>query len=113
MEIDDEAIEKGLRNSLFSICVLFNNKVIGCGRIVGDDGIYFYIQDVIVLPEFQRKGIGKRIMEAIIDYLKKHAHNNSFIGLMAAKGVAEFYKKWKFKKRADDAPGMFLIWKTD
>ncbi|HEC77397.1 MAG TPA: N-acetyltransferase [Thermoplasmatales archaeon] len=112
VKLDDEAIRKGLENSLFSVCAVFQGEIIGCGRVIGDDGIYFYIQDVIVLPEFQGKGVGKCIMNVIIEYLKTHAHNNSFIGLMAAKGVSAFYEKYGFKKRANDAPGMFLMWKT-
>jgi len=58
---DAKATEIGLGNSLFSVCVIYKNEIIGCGRVVGDGGIYFYIQDIIVLPEFQRKGIGKRM----------------------------------------------------
>jgi ribosomal protein S18 acetylase RimI-like enzyme len=109
--VDIEATEIGLRNSLFSVCVIFENEVIGCGRVVGDSGIYFYIQDVIVLPGFQGKGIGKRITDAILDYLKGHAHPGAFVGLMAAKGVSKFYERYGFTERATDRPGMFRIWR--
>jgi len=51
-------------------------------------------------------------MKAIFEYLEKHASHNSFIGLMAAKGVSKFYEKYGFKKRNSDSPGMFLIWKN-
>ena len=108
--VDFDATEIGLRNSLFSVCVIFENEVIGCGRVIGDGGIYFYIQDIIVLPKFQGKEIGKRIMEAIMDYLKTHAHPNAFVGLMAAKGVSRFYERYGFTKRPADRPGMFKIW---
>jgi GNAT superfamily N-acetyltransferase len=94
--LDAEATEIGLRNALFSVCVVYQDDVIGCGRVVGDGGIYFYIQDVIVLPEFQGKGIGKRIMATIINYLEAHAHPNAFVGLMAAKGVSTFYEPYGF-----------------
>ena len=102
-----------MHNSLFSVCVIHNykNNVIGCGRLVGDGGIYFYIQDVIVLPEFQGKGIGKHIMASIMDYLKACAPPNAFVGLMAAKGVSKFYERYDFMERPADAPGMFKIWK--
>ena len=108
--VNHEATEIGLNNSLFSVCVIFKNEVIGCGRVIGDGGIYFYIQDIIVLPEFQGKGIGKRIMNAVMNYLKEHAHFNAFIGLMAAKGVSKFYKKYGFTERSADRPGMFKKW---
>ena len=38
-----ETTEVGLHNSLFSVCVIFENEVIGCGRVIGDGSICFYI----------------------------------------------------------------------
>jgi GNAT superfamily N-acetyltransferase len=108
-EVETKAIEIGLQNSLFSVCVILENEVIGCGRVTGDSGIYFYIQDIIVLPEFQGKRIGRRIMDAIMEYLEAHAHNGAFVGLMAAKGVSKFYEHYGFKERPSDAPGMFRV----
>jgi ribosomal protein S18 acetylase RimI-like enzyme len=105
-----EATETGLRNALFSVCMIHKDQVIGCGRVVGDGGIYFYIQDIIVLPEFQGRGLGRRIMDAVMGYLSSHAHSNAFIGLMAAKGVSGFYEKYGFAERPPDRPGMFRIW---
>jgi GNAT superfamily N-acetyltransferase len=109
LDVETEAIETGLRSSLFSVCVILKDKVVGCGRVIGDSGIYFYVQDIIVLPQFQGKGIGRRIMDAIMEYLKTHACNGAFIGLMAAKGFSKFYERYGFKKRPSDAPGMFLV----
>ena len=108
--VDVEATETGLRNALFSVCVIYGDKVIGCGRVVGDGGIYFYVQDVIVLPEFQGKGLGRRIMDAVMSYLDSHADPNAFFGLMAAKGVSRFYEKYGFTERPPGRPGMFRIW---
>jgi GNAT superfamily N-acetyltransferase len=108
--VDAEATETGLRNALFSVCLIHKDEVIGCGRVVGDGGIYFYIQDIIVLREFQGEGLGRRIMDAVMGYLSSHAHSNAFIGLMAAKGVSEFYRQYGFAERPPDRPGMFRIW---
>ncbi len=68
-EIDTQAAERGLNNSVCSVCAVHKGEVIGCGRLIGDGAMYFYLQDVIVLPKFQGKGIGRRIMEAIMDYI--------------------------------------------
>ena len=105
-----EAIAMGLRNSLFSVCAIYKDRVVGCGRVVGDRGIYFYIQDIIVLPEFQGKGLGKRLMDAMMSYLRSHARPNAFVGLMAASGISEFYEKYGFIERPPSRPGMFRIW---
>lgn len=105
--IENDVVEKALDKDLFSVCVLESEQIVGMGRVIGDGAIYFYIQDVIVDPGYQNKGIGKLIMESIEDYLAKNSNNNSFIGLMAAEGVTQFYEQFGYQKRFDDRPGMF------
>jgi len=107
--IEDRVVEKSVENDLFSVCILDKNELVGMGRIVGDGAIYFYIQDVIVIPEFQGRGIGRLIMKEIEKYLKENAFNNSFIGLMAADGVKEFYHKYEYAEREKSKPGMFKV----
>ena len=108
----DTAFEKtkiALQNSLFSIVVEENGSTIGMGRIVGDGGIYYYIQDVIVIPEKQNRGLGTKIMEHLMSHIEKVAEPGSFIALMSAEGRSSFYKRFGFAERDNDAPGMFFI----
>ncbi|MEE4255658.1 MAG: GNAT family N-acetyltransferase [Bacteroidales bacterium] len=110
-KIEDKAVEKSIDNELFSVCVYDGQKIVGMGRIVGDGAIYFYIQDIIVIPSYQGKGLGVRIMNEIETFLLENAYNNSFIGLMAADGVHEFYLKFGYEKRDDKKPGMSKLMK--
>lgn len=107
MLFEEEMTAKGLGNALFSVCILYQGKVIGCGRVVGDGGLYFYVQDIIILPDFQGKGLGKRLMQAIMAFLEENARPGAFIGLMAAQGVENFYTQFGFAVRPPDQPGMF------
>ena len=51
-----EVIEAALENSVTGfIARLENGPVIAMGRIVGDGVIYFYIQDVVVAPDYQNQ----------------------------------------------------------
>jgi GNAT superfamily N-acetyltransferase len=109
--VADAAVETALRNSLFGCVVTFKGQTIGCGRIIGDGGMYFYIQDIIVLPEYQGRGIGRLIMAAVMDYVAGIARPGAFIGLMAALDKADFYRKLGFTERPPGRPGMFLVWK--
>jgi GNAT superfamily N-acetyltransferase len=59
------------------------------------------------LPDFQGKGLGKRLMQAIMPFLEKNARPGAFIGLMAAQGVENFYTQFGFAVRPPDQPGMF------
>jgi len=105
--LDNENVEYALNRSLYSVCVKSNSELVGFGRVIGDGGVYYYIQDVIVSPSHQGKGIGAIIMNALTSYLDANAPANSFIGLMSASGMSEFYIKYGFVRRASDAPGMY------
>lgn len=107
--LEDEQLEKALDHDLFSVCVLEKDKTVGMGRVIGDAAIYFYIQDVIVHPDYRGKGIGKLLMDTIESYLKKEAGDNAFIGLMAAEGVKDFYRQYGFSERPLNRPGMFKM----
>lgn len=104
--LEGTIVEKAISNDFFSICIYDKDRLIGIGRVIGDGAIYFYIQDVIVLPKYQKYGIGKLIMENIEEYLLNVTSNNSVVGLMAAEGVSQFYKKFGYKTRSKNKPGM-------
>ncbi len=108
-DVDNKLAEEALNNSIFSAVAIDNDKVVGMGRVIGDGGLYFYIQDLIVLPDYQHKGIGKQLMKELMDYINDKANDGAFVGLMSAKGYEEFYKPFGFKARRPDAPGMFKI----
>ena len=104
-----EVMACGLKNSLYSVVAKVEDEIIGCGRVVGDGGMYFYIQDVIVLPEHQGRGIGVEIMDRLMSYLDRNAKPTAFIGLMAGNGVAPFYHRYGFTDRPKDGPGMHQV----
>jgi GNAT superfamily N-acetyltransferase len=110
-DLEEEAVIAGLRNALYSLTVVFRGETVGCGRVVGDGAIYFYIQDVIVEPGLQGRGLGRCIMDRVMGFIRHNARHNSFIGLMAASGAARFYERYGFKERPDDRPGMWFMWK--
>ncbi|MEX2234035.1 MAG: GNAT family N-acetyltransferase [Cyclobacteriaceae bacterium] len=102
-------VKTALSNTLFSVCVEDGNNLVGMGRVVGDNAIYLHIQDVIVHPDFQRKGIGKLIMEALLKYADQVAGTNTNIGLMCSKGREEFYTAFGFSIRPSDKFGAGMI----
>lgn len=106
--INFDVAERGLRNSLYGVTVLHHGQPVGMGRIVGDSAIYFYLQDVIVHPEHQGKGIGRLIMEMLLAYLADHAPDHAFIGLFANDGKQPFYSRFGFIQHPA-LTGMFCI----
>jgi GNAT superfamily N-acetyltransferase len=108
-DLADEAIDRGLAASLYSCVARDGDEVVGCARVVGDDGVYFYLQDVIVDPAHQGRGVGAALMASVIAYLDRAVPPGSFVGLMAARGAERFYEPYGFVRRGEDQPGMFRI----
>ena len=53
-------------NSLKIIGAFDNDKLIGLIRIVGDGYSIIYIQDLLIIPKYQRRGIGKALLEKVL-----------------------------------------------
>lgn len=107
---DDDAVARGLAGSLYGVTVSHEGETVACARVVGDGGIYFYVQDVIVKPAWQGHGIGQLLMDALLRYLRRTVPDGAFVGLMAAAGESQFYERFGFIRRDTDEPGMFMIW---
>jgi GNAT superfamily N-acetyltransferase len=107
---DREAASRSVVNSLYWIILKDEDKerVIGCGRVIGDQGLCYYVQDLIVLPEYQGRGYGRQMMEKIMSYLDSRAATGAIAGLMAAINVENFYLPYGFEKRPNlrMGPGM-------
>ncbi len=112
---DVQAVEDGLRNTLFNLCVRENGNLIGFGRVIGDAAITFYIQDVIVRNDYQKCGIGTQIMKHIMSYISEAASENAIIGLFSAKGKEAFYERFGFISRPNEiqGKGMIMYWKSN
>lgn len=110
-ELDEGTILNALNSTIYFVCAVVDHKAIGIARIIGDGAMYFYIQDMIVNPSFQGKGIGKAIMNKIMNYLERNSIKGSFIGLMSAKDKEGFYKRFGFAERPNEnyGAGMFSI----
>jgi predicted N-acetyltransferase YhbS len=99
----------GLRASLASVVARdVDGTLVGMGRVVGDGGVYLYLQDVIVIEDWRERGVGTRITEALLDHVRELGGPGTFVGLMAAGGLAPFYERFGFQARGEDRPGMWL-----
>ena len=64
-----EMLEQALSHSLAMYLAFDGEKIVGLIRLIGDDFSSVLVQDLIVLPIYQRKGIGSALMkEALEDY---------------------------------------------
>ena len=64
-----QMLEKALSHSLAIYLALDGNAVVGLVRLIGDGFSSVFVQDLIVLPSYQRQGIGSALMkEALGDF---------------------------------------------
>ena len=103
---DDEVLKASIENSLFWVTVYDTDKLIGTGRVVGDSAMYFYIQDIIVAPSYQKQGIGHLVMTHIENYLNSTSSNGATVGLLSAHGKESFYTHYGYVKRDGDSLGL-------
>lgn len=102
--------QKALDNSMIVSVSYDDDKVVGIARLVGDYSTHGLICDVVVLPEYQGKGIGKRMVINIIDEVKNNLNEGEqfLIELLPASGKRDFYIKCGFKYKPENMDGMYL-----
>lgn len=104
-------VDEALKNTIYSICAYNDKQIVGYARIIGDKTLFLYIQDVMVIPEFQGKKIGSNLMDYIlkeVNRLKAISPNiRTYLG--ASKNKENFYKKFGFVSRKDANLGEGMI----
>lgn len=66
---------------------------VGFGRAISDGAYQAAVYEMAVVPEFQRQGIGARILKAILDRLPGYN-----VMLYASPGKEDFYRKLGFRR---------------
>ncbi|MGT2950590.1 GNAT family N-acetyltransferase [Streptococcus cuniculi] len=61
-----QMLEQALANSLLVIAAFDGEKLVGLLRAVGDGYSVLFVQDILVLPAYQRMGIGRQLMELLL-----------------------------------------------
>ena len=62
-----EMLEEAYKNSLCILGAFEKEKLVGIVRVVGDGISIVFVQDILVLPEYQRQGVGSALMRAVLE----------------------------------------------
>lgn len=65
------SLRAGFENSLLTLAAYEGDTLLGVIRTVGDGQTIVYIQDILVLPEHQRQGIGTALVQAVLDRFRE------------------------------------------
>jgi predicted GNAT family N-acyltransferase len=85
-----------LEGSAKHVIVLLKNKPIGCARVRFIDG-KAKLERIALLPKYQRKGFGKKLMAYLINYSKKHKVKGIYLHGQCR--IQKFYEDVGFKTR--------------
>jgi GNAT superfamily N-acetyltransferase len=56
-------------------------QVVAMGRVIGDGGWYFHLADIITLPLHQRHGLGRRVVNWLLDQIDTRAPKGAYVSL--------------------------------
>jgi len=90
-----EEIEKAFSASTWTLFVYKEEQLIAFGRTIDDGRYYAMLGDIVVDPDFQGNGLGKKIVNTLNGQLE----NYHFVTLTAAPGKESFYKSLGWKKQ--------------
>lgn len=108
-----EQIELALEHTLFRVSVFDDDRIVAMARVIGDMGLNYYIKDVVVRPEYQKKGIGRTLIKEITRFVKENGviGTDIFVELCAAPDKIPFYEKLGFK--SNQAKRLFLYQRAE
>ncbi|MDD1668657.1 MAG: GNAT family N-acetyltransferase [Methanomicrobiales archaeon] len=106
-EDDPSQIPGIIRGSLAFIVAVDpeSGKAVGMGRAISDGVSDAYIQDLVVLPEYQGRGIGRAILRRILAECRERGIG--WIALIAEGGTGGFYRELGFEVEKGDLSMMY------
>lgn len=97
---DDEKLIRAFKNSLYTMGAFDDSKLVGFIRCVGDGEHILLVQDLIVTPEYQQRGIGTYLFKTI---MQKYSKVRMFMVVTDIDDIVDnkFYKSFNLKKLED------------
>ena len=102
--MDQKRINDLIRGSfLFAVAIdITTGKAVGMGRVISDGVADAYIQDFVVLENWRNLGVGKLILETLLDECR--SRKIAWIGLIAEPGKEDFYGALGFRPMPSHVP---------
>jgi aralkylamine N-acetyltransferase len=91
---------------LFAVAIdVINERAVGMARVISDGIADAYIQDLVVLPAWREKGVGKMIVSKLLEHCR--SRGISWIGLIAQPGTDGVYRSMGFRQMEGYIPMLF------
>ena len=113
-KIDSAQAQSGLDHSDYIISCKDGDDPVGCARVFWDKGYIAYLADVMVKPEYQGQGIGRRLVTDCISFVDRQLRDGWRIKIVivSAKGREGFYESLGFRIRPNEGYGAGMdLWR--
>ena len=89
-----EQIEKSMRNSsCYGVFLEDEKKLVGFARVISDYATTYYLADVVVDAEYQRKGLGT----ALVSHIESQPEYSGLRGILITRDAHALYRKFGFE----------------
>ncbi len=107
----DRQLLNGVNNSITTKYVI-DGEIVGMARAITDHGGSALIADVIVKPNFQSKGVGRKLIENLIKQLNETLLENEkmIVELVCTNHNSNFYNKFGFKSKENVVEAGMFMW---
>ena len=107
LEFPAEEAKTCVENAYLMLCVRDEEKAIGLARLLWDGGYVAFLSDVLVIPEYQGQGLGRKLVEAVIQRIRDDMKPGYKVKLTlnSAMGKEPFYEKFGFRARPNENSG--------
>ncbi|WP_454048856.1 GNAT family N-acetyltransferase [Cellulomonas sp. Marseille-Q8402] len=89
---DWPSLPASLAGSTLGVVAVRDGAVVGMARVVGDGVKYFAVQDVAVLPSHQGQGVGRALLDRVLDRIAERAPAPAFVSLFATAEGGALYR---------------------
>lgn len=102
-----DMVETSLVGSWATFSVYREEKVIAMARLLGDGAMSFFLKDLVVEPQYQGQGIGRRLLQHVENYIADQLKPgwNGYLQLVSAKDRDAFYEKCGYASHPNDHSG--------
>jgi GNAT superfamily N-acetyltransferase len=101
--------EKALAAALYGAVAVDGDRVIGAGLVLGDGVTFAYLKDIAVVPEWQSRGVGSRIVEALLAMIRRTEPEAMLVALFTGQDRGEFYERFGFRGPESGLYGMTMF----
>ena len=94
-------LEEAVKASLWQLAVYDEEELVAYISLVGDGHSVIFVQDLLVRPDHQRQGIGKKLLEKALETFP-HVYQRLLVTERSEKNLA-FYQSLGFVELSEEA----------